>query len=64
MKLYNFYLNEQEARCKLEKEYHEALERLATFERTEETVINLNKENKTMKDRLETKSLEFKQLKS
>ena len=64
MKLYNYYQNEQEAKCKLEKEYHEALERLATFERTEETVKNLNKDNKTMKNRLETKSLEFKKLKS
>jgi chromosome segregation ATPase len=49
--LYNFYLNKQEAKCKLEKKYQEALERLATY-------------YKTMKDRLETKSLEFKQLKS
>ena len=43
MKLYNYYQNEQEAKCKLEKEYHETLERLAKFERTEETVKNLNK---------------------
>ena len=64
VKLYNYYQNEQEAKCKLEKEYHEALERLATFERTEETVKNIIKENKPMKDRLEIKSLEFKQLKS
>ena len=63
-KLYDFYLRESEAKQNLEKEYCNVLENVANLENKEENVKAMKLENKTLKEKLETKSLEFKQLKT
>ena len=63
-RLFNWYMGEQEAKSKLEVEYQRALENLASIVRSEESVKDLKKVNKSLNDRIESKDLELKHLKS
>ena len=64
VKLYNFYTAELEAKCKLEEEYKEVIANLANKEKSDVNVKTILVENKSLKEKLENKSLEFKQLKT
>ena len=63
-KLYNLYLIESEAKQKLEEDYCKVLENVTKVENKDENVKAMKVENKALKEKLETKSLEFKQLKN
>ena len=63
-RLFNWYMGEQEAKSKLEVEYQKALENLASIQRSEESVKDLKKVNKSLKDIIESKDRELKHLKS
>ena len=62
--MYNFYTAELEAKCKLEEEYKEVIANLANKEKSDVNVKTILVENKSLKEKLENKSLEFKQLKT
>ena len=62
-RLYNFYLYENEAKRKLEDDFNKVLENVAKMENTDANAKALKAENKSLKERLENKCLEFKQLK-
>lgn len=64
VKLYNMYVEEHEARCRLETENKELIESLAKVEQSVENVKAIRSENKSLKEKLESRSLEFKHLKS
>ena len=64
VKLYNMYAAEHEARCKLEGEYKDLIENNANEEQKVANVKALRTENKSLKEKLENKSLELSNLKT
>ena len=64
VKLYNMYEAEQEARSKLDEEYKELIKKLATEEKSVENVKAIKIDNKSLKEKLENKSLELRHLKT
>jgi hypothetical protein len=58
------YEAEQEARSKLDEEYKELIKKLATEEKSVENVKAIKIDNKSLKEKLENKSLELRHLKT
>ena len=57
------YLVESETKQKLEEDYCKVLENVTKVENKDENVKAMKVENKALKEKIETKSLELKQLK-
>ena len=64
VKLYNLYAAEHEAKCKLERENKEFIENHLNGEQSVENVKAIRTENKSLKEKLENRSLELKHLKT
>ena len=62
--LYNLYAAEHEAKCKLERENKELIENHLNGEQSVENVKAIRTENKYLKEKLENRSLELKNLKT
>ena len=53
--LYNLYVSEHEARCKLEADYNRVIENYANEEKTKTTIKSLKIENNSLQNKLENK---------
>ena len=63
-RLYNFYLMENEAKCKIEEEYREVLEKVTDLENTNTNIKTLKAENQKLKEKYEFNCQEAKHLKN